>query len=148
MRNRRSVTARQAFMKWCRKRPAQGSRSTPRTACIVRPAISKIRRRTSIGKRQKAAVARITPICEALLRNLLLSTVAGFSILLNGGAFAATHDDGGNALGPYLAARSAASQHNMGEASRLYLETLDSNPDDTGIANRAFLYTAAAGDVG
>jgi tetratricopeptide (TPR) repeat protein len=81
------------------------------------------------------------------LRKLLLSTVAGFSIALGGGAFAATHDEGGNAFGTYLAARSAAGMHDMGEASRLYLEALDSNPDDTNIANRAFLYTAAAGDV-
>ena len=81
------------------------------------------------------------------MRKLLLSSVAGFAlaIALDGSAIAATHDD--SAFGTYLAARSAASQHNLGEASRLYLEALDSNPGDVNIANRAFFYTAADGDV-
>jgi tetratricopeptide (TPR) repeat protein len=81
------------------------------------------------------------------LRKLLLSSVAGFALALGGSAVAATHDDGGDAFGTYLAARSAAGDHDMGEASRLYIETLDSDPDNTDVANRAFLYTAAAGDV-
>ncbi len=77
-----------------------------------------------------------------------VSPVAGFAlaIALGGSAIAATHDDG-DSFGNYLAARSAASKHDMGEASRLYIETLESNPGDTNIANRAFLYTAASGDV-
>jgi tetratricopeptide (TPR) repeat protein len=81
---------------------------------------------------------------------LPLPPVAGFAlaIALGGSAFAATHDDdGGNAFGTYLAARSAAEQHDMGEASQLYIEALDADPDNTNIADRAFLYTAAAGDV-
>jgi tetratricopeptide (TPR) repeat protein len=87
------------------------------------------------------------------LRKLLLSSVAGFALVvaMGGSAFAATHDDAradeGNAFGTYLSARSAAGAHDMGEASRLYIETLDSDPGNANVANRAFLYTAAAGDV-
>jgi tetratricopeptide (TPR) repeat protein len=82
------------------------------------------------------------------LRRLLLSSVAGFTfaVALGGRACASTHDEG-NAFGTYLAARSAAGQHDMVEASRLYIESLDADPDNASIANRAFLYTAAAGDV-
>jgi tetratricopeptide (TPR) repeat protein len=66
--------------------------------------------------------------------------------VLSGCAAASTHDQG-DAFGTYLAARSAAGQHDMGEASRLYMQSLDSDPDNASIANRAFLYTAAAGNV-
>jgi tetratricopeptide (TPR) repeat protein len=87
------------------------------------------------------------------LRKSLLSSVAGLVLVvaLGGSAFAATHDtenaDEGSAFGNYLSARSAAGDHDMGAASRLYIETLESDPDNTNVANRAFLYTAAAGDV-
>jgi hypothetical protein len=46
-----------------------------------------------------------------------------------------------------LSAHVAAGQHDLGEAAKLYQSTLADNPDDSDIANRAFLYTAASGDV-
>jgi len=83
------------------------------------------------------------------LRTSLLSSVAVLSVALSfgGSAFAATHDDGGVSFGTYLSARAAAGQHDLDEASRLYRESLDADPGNADIANRAFLYTAASGDM-
>ena len=43
---------------------ASASRSTPRTACTARPAISRTRRRTSSGLPRKASAGRTIPICN------------------------------------------------------------------------------------
>lgn len=51
-------------------------------------------------------------------------------------------------FGDYLSARLAASDHNMTDAARLYAASLAADPDNVDILSRAFLYSAAAGDVG
>jgi len=50
-------------------------------------------------------------------------------------------------FGDYLAARLAASDHNMADAARLYNASLAADPGNADILSHAFLYTAAAGDV-
>jgi tetratricopeptide (TPR) repeat protein len=50
-------------------------------------------------------------------------------------------------FGDYLAARLAASNHNMSDAAKLYNASLAADPDNSDILSHAFLYTAAAGDV-
>jgi tetratricopeptide (TPR) repeat protein len=61
-----------------------------------------------------------------------------------------THSDNSEAssYGDYLSARLAASDHDMADASRLYRSSLESAPDNPDLLGHAFLYTAAAGDVG
>ena len=49
--------------------------------------------------------------------------------------------------GDYLAARLAASDHNMADAARLYNASLEADPANPDILSHAFLYTAASGDV-
>src|SRR6185312_12699140 len=83
MTNRRSVTARRAFTRWCAKRRAPGSRSTRRTASIAKPAISRIRRRTSTGLPLRAVAVLTTPTCEETdlrLRQFLFVTAAAISL--------------------------------------------------------------------
>lgn len=50
-------------------------------------------------------------------------------------------------FGDYLAARLAASNHNMTDAAHLYTESLAADPDNADILSHAFLYDAASGDV-
>jgi tetratricopeptide (TPR) repeat protein len=50
-------------------------------------------------------------------------------------------------FGDYLAARLAASDHNMADAARLYNASLAADPENADILSHAFLYSAAAGDV-
>jgi tetratricopeptide (TPR) repeat protein len=50
-------------------------------------------------------------------------------------------------FGDYLAARLAASDHDMADAAKLYQASLAADPGNADILGRAFLYTAAAGDV-
>src|ERR1700761_2001765 len=52
-----------------------------------------------------------------------------------------------NPFGTYLSAKEAALQHDLGDAARLYQQSLADNPDDPNVIDHAFLYTAAAGDV-
>lgn len=52
-----------------------------------------------------------------------------------------------DAYGDYLAARQAASTHDLGDAAKFYRAALDSDPDNADILSHAFLYTAAAGDL-
>jgi len=52
-----------------------------------------------------------------------------------------------DAYGSYLSARLAAGQHDMVDAARLYRETLAIDPNNSELLGRAFLYTAASGDV-
>lgn len=51
------------------------------------------------------------------------------------------------AYGDYLAARQAASTHDLGEAAKFYRAALDQDPDNGDLLGDAFLYTAASGDV-
>src|SRR5512146_1946272 len=83
------------------------------------------------------------------LRKLLLLSAA-LTIALSAGACASvkadsTPDD--NQFGTYLAAHVAAGQHDLIDAARLYRNALSDDPANSDIANRAFLYTAASGDV-
>ncbi|HEY3639308.1 MAG TPA: tetratricopeptide repeat protein [Rhizomicrobium sp.] len=50
-------------------------------------------------------------------------------------------------FGDYLAARLAASDHNVADAARLYNASLATDPGNADILSHAFLYTAASGDV-
>jgi tetratricopeptide (TPR) repeat protein len=60
---------------------------------------------------------------------------------------AIARDSQTNAYGSYLAARIAASEHDMAEAAKLYTDSLASDPDNADLISRAFLYTAASGDI-
>ena len=97
-------------------------------------------------------MARIIPTCEAKrLRKSLMSSISGLTVALFFGAggqgIAATSEPDGGTYGSYLAAHVAAGQHDMHEAARLYRATLDADPDNADLANKAFLYAAASGDI-
>jgi tetratricopeptide (TPR) repeat protein len=49
--------------------------------------------------------------------------------------------------GAYLSARLAASQHDLPDAAALYRESLAGDPGDLELLDKAFLYTAVAGNV-
>ncbi len=61
----------------------------------------------------------------------------------------AAHTETGEAqsFGDYLSARLAASDHDIADAAQLYRASLDAAPDNPDLLDRAFLYTAAEGDV-
>ncbi len=52
-----------------------------------------------------------------------------------------------DAYGHYLSAHLAASEHDIADAAVLYQEGLKADPENADLLNRAFLYTAAAGDA-
>lgn len=52
-----------------------------------------------------------------------------------------------NPYGDYLAARVAASQHNLADAAELYRKSLAFDPADPDLLDRAFLFTAISGDL-
>jgi tetratricopeptide (TPR) repeat protein len=52
-----------------------------------------------------------------------------------------------DAYGHYLSAHLAASEHDIADAADLYRAGLGEDPDNSDLLNRAFLYTAAAGDA-
>ena len=84
------------------------------------------------------------------MRKSLLLSAAFLSVALSAGACASvkadpTGDD--KQFGNYLSAHVAAGQHDLSEAARLYQSSLADDPDNSEIANRAFLNTAASGDV-
>ena len=85
-----------------------------------------------------------------MLKSLLLSA-AVLSLAFSAGACASVKADvaDGNdtSFGTYLSAHVAAGQHDLTEAARLYQSSLADDPANSEIANRAFLYTAASGDV-
>lgn len=62
-------------------------------------------------------------------------------------ATAQAEDSARTPYGSYLAARQAATNHDMVDAGKLYRATLADDPNNIDLLNRAFLYTAAAGDV-
>jgi tetratricopeptide (TPR) repeat protein len=76
---------------------------------------------------------------------LILSFSAGACASVNSDTAASSGDD--RSFGTYLSAHVAAGQHDLVEAAKLYQSTLADNPDDADVASRAFLYTAASGDV-
>lgn len=87
------------------------------------------------------------------LRKSLLLSAAVLALAVSASACASVSTDpkapsgDDTSFGTYLSAHVAAGQHDLGEAARLYQSTFADNPDDVEIANRAFLYTAASGDV-
>ena len=62
------------------------------------------------------------------------------------GALASVNDEA-DAYGKYLAGRLAASEHNMADAAQLYRDSLKDDPNNADLTARAFLYSAAAGDI-
>jgi tetratricopeptide (TPR) repeat protein len=60
---------------------------------------------------------------------------------------AIAYDKQADAYGSYLAARIAASEHDMAEAAKLYAQSLAADPNNADLIGRAFLYTAASGDI-
>jgi tetratricopeptide (TPR) repeat protein len=52
-----------------------------------------------------------------------------------------------NAFGTYLSARFAAGEHDLGDASRYFSDSLKQNPDDPDLKAMAFFYAASAGDI-
>ncbi|MBS0279286.1 MAG: tetratricopeptide repeat protein [Proteobacteria bacterium] len=87
------------------------------------------------------------------LRKSLLLSAAVLALAVSASACASVSTDpkapsgDDTSFGTYLSAHVAAGQHDLSEAARLYQSTFADNPDDVEIANRAFLYTAASGDV-
>jgi tetratricopeptide (TPR) repeat protein len=72
------------------------------------------------------------------------------AFLMVSGANASTSADDfrtSSSFGNYLAARHAASEHNMVDASQLFLAALKDDPDNPDLQSRAFQFTLAAGDV-
>ena len=76
---------------------------------------------------------------------LALAFSAGACANVNADSAAPSGDD--TSFGTYLSAHVAAGQHDLTSAAKLYQSTLADNPDDAEVANRAFLYTAASGDI-
>jgi len=62
-------------------------------------------------------------------------------------ANAAAAEPDSKVYGIYLSARLAASQHDLADAARLYRDSLDEDPENPDLLSRAFLYTAAAGNL-
>ncbi|MBV9062239.1 MAG: tetratricopeptide repeat protein, partial [Alphaproteobacteria bacterium] len=52
-----------------------------------------------------------------------------------------------DAYGSYLAGRLAASEHDVGDAAKLFRESLAYDPNNPDLLNRALLYTAGAGNL-
>jgi tetratricopeptide (TPR) repeat protein len=85
------------------------------------------------------------------LRNrLFLSAALAIALSFGAGAQAASSDTSTEAqgFGDYLSARMAASRHDLPEAAKLYRQSLKDDPNNPELLAHAFLYTAAAGDVG
>jgi len=59
----------------------------------------------------------------------------------------AAEDAHSQGYGDYLAGRLAATQHDMRDAAKFYQASLDDDPDNPQLLERAFLYTASAGDL-
>jgi tetratricopeptide (TPR) repeat protein len=76
----------------------------------------------------------------------LLALVVSTGLVSINGALASAKDDG-NAYADYLSAHLAASQHDLPDAAQLYQSSLAGDPNNTDLLNRAFMFTAAAGDM-
>src|SRR6202000_672982 len=145
-------TVRRVSMKWCRKAPALGSRSTPRIACIAKHATLKIRRRTSPGSRPKGAGVPITRICRSSMRRFLPLIAPLVVVALAGCATqpqtqAAPDDDRTpEAFSTSLSARFAADDHDLGEAARYYGQALSDDPGSPSLLAMSFFYSTTSGD--
>ncbi len=78
----------------------------------------------------------------------------GFALLLSAcaelgatGPAVSAETSEADAYGSYLSARLAASQHDLKEAAKLYQQSLAVDPENSDLIDRAFLYTAASGDI-
>jgi tetratricopeptide (TPR) repeat protein len=79
------------------------------------------------------------------LRNIFPGILA-LAIASGAPAVASTKTDSGS-YGDYLSAQLAAGKHDLPDAARLYRSSLAADPDNTNLLNRAFLFTAASGDM-
>lgn len=86
------------------------------------------------------------------------SAISRAHSMLNSGGVLPTNDDTGappirvnealdKSYGAYLNARLAASQHDMANAAKFYLASLEADPANPDLLARAFLYSASAGDM-
>jgi tetratricopeptide (TPR) repeat protein len=87
-------------------------------------------------------VSKILPICMAIAAGL-----GGCATQTAVTPPATQQSSQSKSFGDYLAARLAASDHNMADAAKLYNASLASDPGNADILGHAFLYTAASGDV-
>ncbi len=81
------------------------------------------------------------------MRNLSPAVLALLLASACGGAALASARDDSDHYGDYLSARLAAGDHDLSNAARLYRSSLADDPNNADILNRAFLFTAASGDV-
>src|SRR5678816_4810722 len=148
MGSRRSAIVRRAFMRWWMPVPGHASRSTPRIACIAKPATSRIRRRTLPGSRRKVAVVPIIRICRRSMRRvlplmaLLLAGCAGQSIIPG----QTKPDTQSAAFSTYLSARFAAGEHDLPQAARYYGRALSNDPGNPSLLALSFFYSTTSGD--
>jgi tetratricopeptide (TPR) repeat protein len=84
----------------------------------------------------------------------ILPLIAAISLFAAGCAHAravatVTHDsdDVDSVFADYLSARFAASHHDLGEAAKYYMASLNADPTNTQLQTLAFFYSAIAGDV-
>jgi tetratricopeptide (TPR) repeat protein len=93
-----------------------------------------------------------------LRKSFLLNSIAAGSVALLLSAVAQANtpgvvlssqlgDAGAATFGNYLSAHVAAGDHNMDDAAALYRATLEADPENIDLANKAFLYAAASGDI-
>ncbi len=73
---------------------------------------------------------------------LALTMALGMSVA----ALASTHNDAAG-YGDYLSAHLAAANHDLPTAAELYRSSLADDPDNAYLLNRAFLFSAASGDM-
>jgi tetratricopeptide (TPR) repeat protein len=79
------------------------------------------------------------------LRNIFPAILA-LAITAGAPAIASTKSDSGS-YGDYLSAQLAAGKHDLPDAARLFRSSLAADPDNASLLNRAFLFTAASGDM-
>jgi len=89
-----------------------------------------------------AAMALALPLGACGTLSPLSQTVNGTPVVEMPSSSAA------EAYGHYLSAHLAASEHNLHDAAKYYRAALDHDPENPDLLSRAFLYTAASGDVG
>ncbi len=78
---------------------------------------------------------------------MLLAACAGQTDTMTATAATPADVSDANAYGSYLAARIAASDHDMPQAAKLYRQSLATDPNNPDLLSRALLYTAGAGNV-
>src|SRR5579859_7324855 len=168
MASRRGSIARRRSMRCCTttREPIRGSRSTPRTACIAKPAISRIRHRTSSGRLPKAAAGLTTRTCEGeraprlaadgFARHVSPMRAPGFlivglaSVLLCGCASVGMgpsksvqttleSDGEASSYGQYLAGQAAVNHADSASAETYFAKAAGMDPEDRPLlATRAF----------